>query len=569
METLYAAESVAEDEIVAVAALGPGTRIDPGLESVEPHPNIVGIREILEEDGLASYVVMDLPPGRSLADVLAEQDRLEPGDALSIALQILSGLRDLHGRGRVHANLDPGNVFVERGPEGDLLATLVHVGPVCAAESANRPHCLAPEQLAGVGDVGRAADVWAVGVLLYEMLTGRHPFAGRDLDQVRSRIVDSDPDFEAVADMVPRELVGFIEQALQKKPARRFQDVANAIRRLLPLFRRFSGRMDRAAAEAQRDSLSLVSLPGGVAGRCKSSEPQPAVAAGTEPVAGEAAVLPPPLAVLSNLGSRDEPAAPAGETTAAPEEDAPATIEEEPSPVADAPTEAAAADIDIEVDVSDYELQDFTDLVEEAGPDSIIPPPAEKPATPEPAPTRGLSRRGLIAGAAVLAVVAFVVAALVLSSSDEETDAPEESERIGHRTADRPPAADEQGAAAATPEAKPPASEPEDVSITLTGLPQGAEIEVDGRIVPLPIIVPKSTKPIVLEVRAAGYKPFEERVVPDRHREFAVALKAKPKPAAEVEPAEKKPATPSTKPKKKGKRAGKKKKTWAANPFKQ
>ena len=287
--------------------------------------------------------------------------------------------------------------------------------------------------------------------------------------------------------------------------------------------------MNEAAAAAQRDSLSFAKLPGRASAVLQSHERKSAKVAETEPEAQS----PAPVAQAAT--------------------DVEAGVQSS--------TAASTAEIDIDVDVSDYELEDFTDLVEKVGPDSIIPQTA-KPASPAPTPARRLGKRTLIAGATTLAVVACLVVVAVFAFSDVE-EAGSGSNGSTDRTQPRP----------AVAETSPPApeTETEEVTIVLSGLPQGAQIKVDGEVASSPITVSKSTEPVVVEARAAGYAPFEKRVVPDMDREIVVTMDKNPEPVSVTKPDKKtakKTVKPSKKKKKRGKRAGKsKKKGLAVNPW--
>ncbi len=531
--TLYAAERLLDKKKVAVAALSLGTRIDPVSRTSETHANIVGIHEVIEEEGQAKFVVIDLPPGKSLEAVIAERGKLEPGEAISTALQILSALHAIHNQGRVHGNLDPGNVFIDWGPDDRLLVSLVDIAPAREGETADRPYYLSPEQVTDKGRVDRWSDVWVVGVLLYEMLFGRVPFGSEEVEDIRGEILHRDPDFSAVTDELPVELVGFIKQALRKKPERRFHDVKNAIRRLLPLYRRFGGRMNEAAAAAQRDSLSFATLPGRASTLLQSHERKPAPEEEPVPFVEMPAQSPAPVAeAATNVEAGVQPS-PAAST--------------------------AEAEIDVDVDVSDYELEDLTDLVEKVGPDSVIPQTA-KSALPSPTPARRLGKRILVASAAALAVVACLVVVAVFTFSDGEETGPGSN---GSTDRTQPPPV--------VAETSPPAPETEEVTIVLSGLPQGAQIKMDGEVASPPITVSKSTEPVVVEVRAAGYAPFEKRMVPDMDREIVVTMEKKPEPVSVTKPSKKtakKKVKPSKKKKVKGNRTGKsKEKAMAPNPW--
>jgi serine/threonine-protein kinase len=154
------------------------------------HPNVVDISDFGELEEGGAYYVMDLLEGRSLANAIDEGGRMPPADAGVIALQIAAGLSAAHAMGVVHRDLKPDNVFLchpRRGAEHPLVKLLdfgiARVGPrriTVAGSVLGTPEYLSPEMAQGF-DVDLRADLYALGIIMFEMLTGTVPFYDRDM----------------------------------------------------------------------------------------------------------------------------------------------------------------------------------------------------------------------------------------------------------------------------------------------------------------------------------------------------------------------------------------------------
>jgi eukaryotic-like serine/threonine-protein kinase len=190
------------------------------------HPNVCQLYEVGEADG-ELFLAMELLHGESLADRIL-RGPLAVADAGQIALAILDALAPLHQRGILHRDLKPSNVFLtERGVKllDFGLARSVEANPELpqltqADMVVGTPNYLSPEQIAGKDLDGRS-DLFAVGALLYEMLSGRQAFGGRALAQIFNSIMNEDPPqlggSEAVA-----SIERVIRRALAKRPERRY-----------------------------------------------------------------------------------------------------------------------------------------------------------------------------------------------------------------------------------------------------------------------------------------------------------------------------------------------------------
>src|SRR6266478_5793915 len=151
------------------------------------HPNIVDIYEFGELDDKRPYFVMELLEGTSLASIVERRGRLSPAQALSYLEPVCDALRAAHAAGVVHRDLKASNVAVVK--EGDPprvklldfgIAKLVRTAPgerglTAVGQRIGTPYAMAPEQIRG-GAIDARVDIYALGVLLYQLLTGRYPF---------------------------------------------------------------------------------------------------------------------------------------------------------------------------------------------------------------------------------------------------------------------------------------------------------------------------------------------------------------------------------------------------------
>jgi len=172
--------------------------------AVIQHSNILVVHDILEVDG-APMLVMDLLEGESLGSYLARRNRLTLAETAQILLPVVSAISAAHAAGVVHRDLKPDNIFLVSLPDGGHGVKVLDFGlaklTACEGDAATSggltrsgdivgtPQYMAPEQAFGERDIDQRADIWAVGVILYECLTGNRPFAGDNLGQVLKRLV--------------------------------------------------------------------------------------------------------------------------------------------------------------------------------------------------------------------------------------------------------------------------------------------------------------------------------------------------------------------------------------------
>ncbi len=261
------------------------------------HPGIVQIHEVGEHDG-QPFFSLEYVAGGSLAAAIADR-RWQAADwRASVALveQLARAVQHAHEHGIVHRDLKPANVLLQppiQGPtvrEGASIAAALPYGRAWdavpkvtdfglakhldrdagytrAGEVLGTPSYMAPEQAEGRKDVGPAADVWALGAILYECLTGRPPFQGETvlatLEQVRR---DDPPPPRQLRPRIPSDLEIICLKCLEKAPGRRYpsaQALAEDLRRLLdgrPILARPVGRPERALKWARRRPTAAALL---------------------------------------------------------------------------------------------------------------------------------------------------------------------------------------------------------------------------------------------------------------------------------------------------------------------
>ena len=204
------------------------------------HPNCIQVTEFgATEDG-TRYMVMQLLEGIELHDLI--RGPMEPLRALDLFLQILAGLEHAHGRGVVHRDLKPQNVFVSREPDGSEVLKLVDFGiaKLVSGEGAGEamtragmvfgtPLYMSPEQCLGV-EVDARSDLYSAGILLYLMLSGKLPFVSDDPVTVIRMQVSQDP--PPLPPSVPEDLGAIVARLLAKQREARFPD-AKTVRKML------------------------------------------------------------------------------------------------------------------------------------------------------------------------------------------------------------------------------------------------------------------------------------------------------------------------------------------------
>ncbi len=188
------------------------------------HPNIVPIYEAGEESG-DLYLVFEYVPGKSLAEFLRSSGALSPVKAVTLLRAILDAVAHAHAQGIIHRDLKPSNILLDDNgtPRVMDFGIAARVGDQDASlrEYSGTPAYMAPEYIER-REVGARADVFAAGLVLYEMLTGQRAVSGDNLFQVMHRIANEDVRLPAGA-AVDERLAGIVHKALARNPELRFQ----------------------------------------------------------------------------------------------------------------------------------------------------------------------------------------------------------------------------------------------------------------------------------------------------------------------------------------------------------
>lgn len=202
------------------------------------HPNAVTIFDVGEE-GSRPYLVLELVEGSSLAEVLSQRGPLDQGEAVGIIDQILAALGAAHARGLVHRDVKPSNILLTDGGVAKLAdfgiakAVADAAGDMTATgQVLGTPRYLSPEQVSGEPATPQS-DLYAVGVVLYEMLSGEPPFSGET--PFATALAHQQSPVPPLASRRPGldpRVVAAVERALEKDPARRFAN-AEAMREAL------------------------------------------------------------------------------------------------------------------------------------------------------------------------------------------------------------------------------------------------------------------------------------------------------------------------------------------------
>jgi len=197
------------------------------------HPNIVTIYEVGEENG-RHFIAMEFLEGQTLQDAIEIQGSLQPKQAVDVVGQVLDALDYAHSKGIIHRDIKPANIQLL--PGGRVKLTDFGIARIMREPSITQsgqifgtPSYMSPEQVTGK-DIDPRSDLFSVGVVLYETLTGGKPFTGDSVVTITYNIMNTVPPRPAG---VPDGLVDIAEKALEKDPGRRYQtasEFAEALR---------------------------------------------------------------------------------------------------------------------------------------------------------------------------------------------------------------------------------------------------------------------------------------------------------------------------------------------------
>jgi predicted Ser/Thr protein kinase len=220
------------------------------------HPNIVTIYDAGKADGVA-YIAMEFLEGTSLREILDESPPLSIPRILETVAQVARGLAYAHENGVVHRDVKPANIIVLRNRRPKItdfgIARLGEADGV-GSERAGSPKYMSPEQIRGDVTLDGRSDVFSLGTVLYEMLTGKPPFDGATVTEIMQAVLEHTPPVPSVVDAhVPPELDGVVMRMLAKRPDDRYPSARSLFRELRRVDENFSARAEQAPADPARD----------------------------------------------------------------------------------------------------------------------------------------------------------------------------------------------------------------------------------------------------------------------------------------------------------------------------
>lgn len=250
MGEVYRAHDPVIDRVVAIKVLRPELITGSGAEQLlqrfrrearaagrRVHPNIVAIWDFGEDNGVP-FLVMELVEGSSLDEIMKTSGRVAADRSIRIMTQVLSALGFAHESGVVHRDVKPSNIMVL--PQDHVKVADFGIARIDASDFTivgdlvGTPAYMAPEQLAG-GPVDHRTDLFAAGVILFEILTGVKPFRGKSITEIMSFMERRGPeDIRTLNPAVPESLKSVINKALAFDPAERYGAAAEFSAALQP-----------------------------------------------------------------------------------------------------------------------------------------------------------------------------------------------------------------------------------------------------------------------------------------------------------------------------------------------
>jgi serine/threonine-protein kinase len=211
--------------------------------------HVVKVLDVAALPGGTPYMVMEYLHGRNLEEVLEDQGRLPPDLAVDHVLQATEAIAEAHALGMVHRDLKPANLFLAHRADGSPCVKVLDFGitkvidpkslmPLDVTKTSivmGSPRYMSPEQMRSTRVIDARADIWALGVILQELVTGVAPFDGTTMpDLVAAILQDAPPPIRQLRPDAPEGLETVIRKCLEKEPTARYSDVAELTQALAP-----------------------------------------------------------------------------------------------------------------------------------------------------------------------------------------------------------------------------------------------------------------------------------------------------------------------------------------------
>ena len=255
MAVLYKAQDMELGRMVAVKLLRPSLVSDPEFlirfkrearaAANLSHPNIVTVFDVGQDGPHTHYIVMEYVPGQDLKQLIRAQGAFEVDTALAIIIEVCKGVGYAHRAGLIHCDIKPQNILVT--PDHKIKVADFGIARAFTGTGAQEqqdvedvvwgsPHYFSPEQAAGEPPTP-ASDVYSIGIVLFELLTGQLPFTGSDYKELAlAHFSQEPPSILSFNPALPPELDRIIQKVLAKEPAARYR-TADQLGRILQKYR--------------------------------------------------------------------------------------------------------------------------------------------------------------------------------------------------------------------------------------------------------------------------------------------------------------------------------------------
>lgn len=231
------------------------------------HPNVVNVYDV-GKDGYTHYIVMELVEGPTLKQYILERGPLPVQEAANIAMQICDGLAHAHENQIVHRDIKPHNILL--GSNGRAKVTDFGIARAASSSTITQTgsvmgsvHYFSPEQARG-GVIGEKSDLYSLGIVLYEMLTGRLPFDGDSAISIALKHLQEQPDDpRRFNEQIPDNMAGIIMKALDKDPNNRFasaRDMMHTLQQAVQMGPRMESNWSASPKPAQKQMYQTIPL---------------------------------------------------------------------------------------------------------------------------------------------------------------------------------------------------------------------------------------------------------------------------------------------------------------------
>jgi serine/threonine-protein kinase len=294
MGSVYAAWQLGAEQPVALKFINPALVREPEMArrftneartyARLQHPNAVALHDVGQDENGAPFICMELVQGEDLASILSRARRLTAAEAVEVALQVSDVLAHAHTLGIIHRDLKPENILVRPVARGvhvkvvdfGIARLLGDPGGATQQVMIGTPGYMSPEQIKSQPVDGRS-DIYALGIVLFQLVAGRHPFADvvGFTEMMFAQVNTPTPALGGVVPelQLPPALDRIVQRATRKDPAERFQKMEEVVEALTAL---------------QRAGITAPAIPGVAAPRAPAPAPIPLVAPITEPATAPA-----------------------------------------------------------------------------------------------------------------------------------------------------------------------------------------------------------------------------------------------------------------------------------------